>query len=156
LEQQFMSSLLPLLAHEPSGTGDLTFGGKACATTYRRPDAVWIGQQHSVILEIDEDYHSSYNPACEATRLQQMHDSLQFLKGLQYKTACLRVGISRHSKFKPDLVETCARILNKWFLNSPNPTPLGMAVCYLNYTKEHKHPAYIKEKAPGSLVLLVK
>jgi hypothetical protein len=152
LEQRFLKDLLPMLDHEASGVNDLTLGGKVCSTTKRRPDAIWIGQ-HSVILEIDEDWHNSYDPSCEAIRMQQIHDSLQTLKGLQYKTACLRVGISRHSKFKLDLVETCARVLNKWFLNAPNPSPLTMGVRFLNYPKEHKHPVYIKEAA-GSLVLL--
>ena len=154
LERQFMQLLLPMLDHEPSGTGDLTLGGQVCGTTHRRPDAIWLGVHHAVLLELDEDYHSSYDPSCEAIRMQQIHDSLQTLKGLEYKTACLRVGISRQSGFKRDLVEKCARILNDWFLNSPNPTPLGMAVCYLSYTKEHKHPRYIAQKAPGSLVLI--
>jgi hypothetical protein len=154
LEQRFLKELLPILDHEASGMlDDLTLGGKVCSTTQRRQDAIWIGAQHAVILEIDEDWHSSYIPSCEATRLQQIHDSLQTLKGPDYKTACLRVGISRLVGSKRDLVERCASILNNWFLNCPNPTPLGMAICFLNYPTEHKHRAYI-ENAAASLVLI--
>jgi hypothetical protein len=151
LEQRFLKELLPMLDHEASGVNDLTLGGKVCSTTQRRPDAIWIGPQHAVLLEVDEDWHNSYDPSCEAVRMQELHTSLQAIKGLEYKTACLRVGISRLVEFKRDLVESCARILNKWCKTAPNFHAHAMAIFFLNYPRENKNRAYI-ENAAASLV----
>jgi hypothetical protein len=72
--------LLPLISHPPSALDDVQFG-RDCDTdrVYRRPDALWLGDDRAVHVEIDErGGHSdqNYTPECEMGFVADIHASL--------------------------------------------------------------------------------
>ena len=58
-EQLMMKAIRQHIDIPPSGLDNLVLGGPACNTPTRRPDAIWLGPDHSVILELDEGAHAS-------------------------------------------------------------------------------------------------
>lgn len=148
VERQFMTDLESLLTHPCSG--NVVLGGVTCDLKWRRPDAIWIGHESCVVLEIDERCHSlGYNSNCEVQRLQEIHYALQQLKGPHYVVNCLHVGVkpqkgSNGVPYSAELVSKCADVLNSWFAQAPQTNPLAPGVAYLNYPVRHKHVAFTR------------
>ena len=47
-----------------------------CAPTTRYPDYMFVGADHCVLLEVDEDAHARYNLQCEIRRISEIMDSI--------------------------------------------------------------------------------
>lgn len=112
-----------------------------CATpnNNRRPDFVFSSADltHTVILEVDEDYHRSWTPECENTRLGEVQDQFPekpifFIRyhPIRRKGKSSYTTITAQSK--KDLIYTLKMVFG---LPSPkeDELPCGYDICFIGY-----------------------
>ena len=147
-----MAAILEHVDIPPSGLDDLTFGGVICSTRQRRPDGIWIGPDHAIILELDEDSHASRQPSCELAKVTETAYALKQLMGRTgYRTDTLRVG-SLDVARAPGI----ARVINEW-LHTPdsNGSDILPNVGFLHYgPRGGKHVNYALGHAGTSVGIL--
>ena len=135
-----------------SGLDDLTFGGVTCSTRHRRPDGIWIGPDHAIILELDEDSHASRQSSCELAKVCDQAHCLKSLMGrTSYRTDTLRVGSLDVAR-----APAIARVINEW-LHTPdsNGSDILPNVGYLHYgPRGEKHINYALGHAGTSVGIL--
>ena len=147
-----MDAILQHVDHAPSGLDDLTFGGVTCSTRQRRPDGIWIGPYHAIILELDEDSHASRQSSCE---LAKCLDQAHCLKSLMGRTS-YRVDTLRCGNIDMARAPAIARVINSW-LHTPdeNGSALLPNVGYIHYGKAGaKHINYALGHAGTSVGIL--
>ena len=147
-----MDAILQHVEHEPSGLDDLTFGGVTCSTRQRRPDGIWIGPDHAIILELDEDSHASRQSSCELAKVTETAYALKQLMGrTSYRTDTLRCGDIDVAR-----APAIARVINSW-LHTPdeNGSALLPNIGYIHYGKAGaKHINYALGHAGTSVGIL--
>ena len=146
-----MDAILQFVEHAPSGLDDLTLGGAVCGTPHRRPDGIWIGPDHAIILELDEDSHASRQSSCELAKVCDQAHCLKSLMGrTSYRTDTLRVGSLDVAR-----APAIARVINEW-LHTPdsNGSDVLPNVGFLHYGRGEKHINYALGHAGTSVGIL--
>tara|TARA_X000001036_G_scaffold367190_1_gene352293 strand:+ start:88 stop:1047 length:960 start_codon:yes stop_codon:yes gene_type:complete len=81
-EIRLRDTLFAAVGHEPSAVDDTYFGTERDLCNVdrsTRPDALWLGKEHAVICETDENSHMNdgYLPACDARWATDMATSIE-------------------------------------------------------------------------------
>lgn len=101
---------------------------------HHRKDVCWMLKdvERRLVLEIDEDSHSSYNANCELARISK------FFEACVYPTLVVRLSTSKLQEL--DINAFCA-FLKKLLRGSDMwPTSFGTAsIVYVNYPQSNKH-----------------
>ena len=114
-EEVMMEAILSHVSIPPSGIDTLTFGGATCNTKHYRPDALWIGPDYCLVLELDDNSHAYRQPSCELAKVTETAFCIKTLmKRDNYRVDTLRVG-----ELKVERAPTVACIVNEW-LHTPD------------------------------------
>jgi hypothetical protein len=102
-----------------------------CAPTTRYPDYMFVGADHCVLLEVDEDEHTRYNPQCEIARISEIMDSIdcKSLHVIRYNPNAKGNTVTR----KTALIRAIRHALETNF-GAMHET--GCAVQYLGYSQD--------------------
>ncbi len=100
-----------------------------CAPNLKRGDFWFLLPDYSVVLEVDENMHKLYNPECEVSRLQRLHD--------QRPDAPLHViRYNPHSSMPRKLDVLCARIKLALDQQPARDTGGGIHTEYIGYSSD--------------------
>ena len=114
-------------------------GPCASADNRRRPDFVFSSPDltHTIILEVDEDYHRSYTPECEMTRLGEVQD--QFPEKPVYFIRYHPIRLKGKSPYTSITKQSKKELLYalKVVFALPQPKegelPCGYDICFIGY-----------------------
>ncbi|KAK3253358.1 hypothetical protein CYMTET_2506 [Cymbomonas tetramitiformis] len=103
-----------------------------CAETRVRADFWYLTEDHSVVLEVDEHHHQSYEVTCEIVRMQKLHDQRP-----EYPLHLIRFNPHCDDPFKR---ETLLKTLRDAIAmpNRSRNEPSGILVEYIGYPRSRE------------------
>ena len=102
-----------------------------CAPTTRYPDYLFVGKEHVVLLEVDENQHRRYELKCEVARISEIMDSIDSknLHVIRYNPHTKKDDAQK----KEELLNAINAALE---MNIGALSDTGCAVQYLNYSED--------------------
>ena len=81
----FGDMIIEAFGYEPNAKDKTMASGSACnGLQNRRPDLLWVYPgKVAVVVEIDEDSHSSRESSCELRKISEQNEAIQLLEGCE-------------------------------------------------------------------------
>jgi len=85
IEITFGNMIIEAFGYEPNARDKTMASGSACnGLQNRRPDLIWVYPgKVAVVVEIDEDSHSSRESSCELRKISEQNEAIQLLEGCE-------------------------------------------------------------------------